>query len=79
MGKKSSTFGNIKIEKNNFAVTRLQILLGDVAIAKVLVFKKISFGEKNYKFFTGYLFNNHKVKPLHIMLPKATAYVKQTN
>ena len=53
MGKKISTFGNIKIEKNNFTVTRLKILLGDVAIAKMLVFKKISFGEKNYKFFTG--------------------------
>ena len=78
MGKKILTFGNIEIEKNNFIVTRLQILLGDVAIAKVLVFKKISFGEKNM-LFTGYLYNNHKVKPLHIMLPKATAYVKQTN
>ena len=26
--------------------------------------------------FIGYLYNNHKVKPLHIMLPKASAYVK---
>ena len=76
MGKKILTFGNIEIEKNNFTVTRLQILLGDIAIAKVLVFKKISFGEKN-KFFTGYLYNNHKVKPLHIMLPKTRTYVKR--
>ena len=44
---------------------------------KVLVSKKISFGEKIYKYFIGYLYNDHKVKPLHIMLPKTSAYVKR--
>ena len=43
---------------------------------KVLVSNKISFGEKNYKYFIGYLYNDNKVKPLHIMLPKTSAYVK---
>ena len=37
---------------------------------KVLVSNKISFDEKNYKYFIGYLHNDNKVKPLHIMLPK---------
>ena len=50
--------------------------LGDVDIEKVLVSDKISFGEKNYKYFVGYLYNDSKVKPLHIMLPKTRAYVK---
>ena len=45
-------------------------------IEKVLVSNKISFGEKNYKCFIGYLYNNHKVKPLYIMNPKASASVK---
>ena len=35
----------------------------------VLVSNKIFFGEKNYKYFIDYLYNEHKVKPLHIMLP----------
>ena len=48
----------------------------DVDIEKVLVSNKISFGEKNYKYFIGYLYNDNKVKPLHIMLPKTSAYVK---
>ena len=49
----------------------------DVDIEKVLVSNKISFGEKkNYQYFIGYLNNDHKVKPLHIMLPKTSAYVK---
>ena len=49
--------------------------MGDVDIEKVLVSNKISFGEKNYKYFIGYLCN-HKVKSLHIIVPKTSAYVK---
>ena len=33
--------------------------------------------EKNYKCFIGYLYTDHKVKPLHMMIPKASAYVKR--
>ena len=45
MGKEVLTFGEIEIEK------KTPILLGDVEIKKVLVSNKISFGEKNYKYF----------------------------
>ena len=47
-----------------------------VDIEKVLVSNKISSGEKNYKYFIGYLHNDYKVKPLHIILPKTSTYVK---
>ena len=33
--------------------------------------------KKSYKYFIGYLYNDHKVKPLHIMLPKTNAYEKR--
>ena len=46
-------------------------------IEKVLVCNKIFFGENNYKYLTGYLYSDNKVKPLHIMLPKTRAYVKR--
>ena len=32
--------------------------------------------EKTYKYFICYLHNDHKVKPLHIMRPITSAYVK---
>ena len=64
------------MEKNKFYHHKTPILLQDVDIEKVLVSNNISFGEKNYKYYIGYLYNNHKVKPLHIMLPKTSAYVK---
>ena len=50
--------------------------MGDVDIEKVLVSNKISFGDKNYKYFIGYLYNGNKVKPFNIMFPKTSAYVK---
>ena len=31
---------------------------------------------KNYKYFIDYLYNDQKIKPLHIMLTKTSAYVK---
>ena len=45
-------------------------------IEKVVVSDKIFFGEKNYKYFIGYWYNDYKINPLHIMLPKTSAYVK---
>ena len=76
MGKEILMFGNIEIEKNNFYHHITPIFLGDVDIEKVLVSHKISFGEKSYKYFIGYLYNGNKVKPLNIMLPKTSTYVK---
>ena len=32
--------------------------------------------KKSYKHFIGYLHNDDKVKPLHVMLPNPSAYVK---
>ena len=76
MGKEILTFGDIEIEKSKFYRHKSRVPLRDIDIEKVLVSNKISFGEKNYKYFIGYLYNNHKVKPLHIMLLKTSAYVK---
>ena len=39
----------------------------------ILVSHKISSGEK---YVIGYLYDDYKIKPLHIMLPKTSGYVK---
>ena len=48
----------------------------DIDIEKVLVSDKISFDEKDYKYFIGYLNNDHKVKLLYMMLTKTSTYIK---
>ena len=67
-------FGNFKIEKKKKDFTT--IFKKYVDIDKLLVSSKISFGEKNYKHFIGYLYKDHKVKPLHIILSKTRTFVK---
>ena len=79
MGKEILTFGDIEIKKTTFYRNRNPIFLKDVEIEKELVCNKISFGEKNYNHVIGYLYNDNKVKPLHIMLPKTSTYVKSYN
>ena len=32
--------------------------------------------KKSYKYFTDYLYNDNKIKLLHIMLPKTSGFVK---
>ena len=76
MGKEILTFEDIEIEKNKFYRYKCNAPRRDVDIEKVLVSNKISFGEKNYKYFISYLYNDDKVQPLHIMLPKTSACVK---
>ena len=36
----------------------------------------VLFTGKNYKYFIGYKDDENKTKPLHIILPKTSAYVK---
>ena len=45
-------------------------------IGKLLVSDKISSGEKNYKYFIGYLRNDHEFKALHLMPHKRSPYIK---
>ena len=51
MGEEILTFGDIEIEKKNYC-NKTPIFLNDADIEKVLVSNKISFGGKNYKYFT---------------------------
>ena len=62
--------------KNKFYCYENLVILTDIDIDKVLVSNKISFSNKNYKYFIDYLNNDHKVRPLHIILHKTSAYVK---
>ena len=55
MGKETLTYDNPEIEKGKFYHHKTHIFLGDIDIEKALVSKKISFGEKNYKYFTNTL------------------------
>ena len=75
MVKETLMFENIEIEKKNYHHQN-PVPLMDVGIEKILVSNKISFGEKKYKYFIGYLYNDHKFNSLDKVLLKTSARVK---
>ena len=77
MGKENLSFGNMEMEKSKIYCHRDFIFLKDIDDEKVLVSNKISLGETNCKYFIGYLYNDNKIRPLHIRLPKTSTYVKR--
>ena len=54
MGKGILMLEILKLKKINFTAIRLLFSKKDVDIEKVLISNKISFGEKNNKYFIGY-------------------------
>ena len=79
MGKYVLTFFDIKIEKNKFCCHKTPIFKKDVDIEKLIVFTKIFLRKQNYKYLIGYLHNDDKVRPLHIMLTKKNTYINRYN
>ena len=75
MSKEILTFGEVEIEKKKFSAIKL-LFFQDANIEKVLVSNKILFGEENCNYLICCLYNDNKVKPLHLMLPKTIAYAK---
>ena len=63
----------------NFVAIKILFEKKHIATEKAAVSNKISFGEKNCRYFIGYLHDDYKIKPSHIMLPKTKAYVKGFN
>ena len=74
MDKGIMTFGDNEIKKCKFHHLKKLILFEDLPIEKIQVSSIVSSGEKNYKYFTGYKVDDHKIKAPYIMFLKASAY-----
>ena len=59
MGKEIITLGDIKIENHKLHHYRSPIFLQDVGVENLLVSSKASAGEKRYKHFIGYLYDDN--------------------
>ena len=76
MGTEILAISNIEIEKKNHR-NKTTNFFKNVDIEKVLISNKISFSQKSHKYFIGYLYNDHNLNSLHIILPKASVFVKR--
>ena len=76
MGKEIIIARDAETEKNKLYRHKRPIFLKDADIEKVYISNQISFSKKSYKYFIGYFYYHHIVRPLHIMLRKPSANVK---
>ena len=65
----------MKFINKNFSAIKSNFLR-DVKTDNILIPTVISFGKRNCKYVIGYMDNDYKTKPLNILLPKTSTYVK---
>ena len=66
------TYGNIKIEKQKFQQHKRPISTKNPDINKIVVFNKVSFGKKGFKYLI--CCKNTKIRSLYIFLPTVSPY-----
>ena len=71
MGKETVTSGDIEIEEDKFYHYKSLIFWEDVDTNNVLASNKIFSGENNFRYFINYLYDDYKIKPLHIKPSKS--------
>ena len=76
MVKEVLMFADIEIEKHKLYRYKSFIFSENVDNKDEFVSSKTYFSEQYYKSFISYLYDQDEIKPMHTMLPKATAYVK---
>ena len=76
MGKEILTFDDTETEKNKLYHHNGPIFQKMQILRKYQYLTRFPLMKKNHKYFIVYLYNYQKVKSLHIMLPKTSAYVK---
>ena len=75
MSRKSISFEDKKINKNNFYNNKKLFKIEDIDINKISVTKKESYGtKKSFKYYIGY--NDDHIKQLRIKLLQMIGYVK---
>ena len=75
MVKKLITFGNNEVKKYKFCQHKNSVLIYGENIDRIVVSNKVPFGKKVFKYFFWYK-DGKKVRPLCIILPKMSAYIR---
>ena len=75
MGSQKIKFGDKEVDKKEFYSSKKVILLDSVDLSKIVVSSRWKLNDATYKYFCGYL-NNDVIKPLCVILPQMSGYIK---
>ena len=77
MEQRTIKFCDIEIKKQKFHQHKRPTSIKDIDINKIVVYNKVTFGEKGFKYFIGYI--NAKIRLLCIFFLKTSAYRRYLN
>ena len=75
MSSQKIKFGDKEVDKKDFYSSKKAILLDSVDLSKIVVSSRWKLNDTTYKYFCGYL-NNDVIKPLCVILPQMSGYIK---
>ena len=75
MSSQKIKFGDEEVDKKEFYSPKQAILLDSIDLSKIVVSSKWKINDTTYKYFFGYL-NNDVIKPLCVILPQMSGYIK---
>ena len=76
MSEQSLKFDHIVVNKKDFHVSKQAIASDLVEKNRILVSDKFKHNENGFKHFTGYLHDDDVIRPLCIILPPMSGYIK---
>ena len=75
MSSQKIKFGDKEVDKKKFYSSKEAILLDSVDLSKIVISSRWKLNDRTCKYFCGYL-NNDVIKPLRVILPQMSEYIK---
>ena len=76
MSKKTLKIGDIVVNKKEFYASKQAIALNSVNTNNIIISYKIKHSDDRFKYFIGYLHNDDVIRPLCLILPQMSGYIK---
>ena len=76
MSRKILKFGDIVVNKKEFHASKQAIALNSVKTGKILISYKFKHSVDGFKYFIGHLHDDDVIRPLCIILPQMSGYIK---
>ena len=76
MSKKTIKFGDIVVNKKQFHASKQAMALNLVNTGKILVSYQFKHIDDGFKYFIGFLHDDDVIRPLCIILPQMSRYIK---
>ena len=75
MSSQKTKFGDKEVDKKKFYSSKEAVSLDSVDLSKIVVSSRWKLNDTTYKYFCRYL-NNDVIKPLRVILPQMSGYIK---